>query len=145
MKDELELLEYIFQNSKIAVESIMRIRKERKKIDDLDNLLKDMILNYRKIGNASRTMIERRTKKARDIGILSRLATYMNIKLSGITEESISSVATMLIQACSMGKNEITNKMNEYKVKSKNVNNVANRLLQLEEQNIERLKVFLKS
>lgn len=144
MRDEIELLEYIFQNSKIGVENIMRIRKERKKSDELDEVLKDMVLNYRKIANASRTMIERRTKKTRDISILSKLATYMNVKLNGINEDSISSVATILIQASTIGKTEILDRIDEYRVKSKNVENVANRLIQLEEQNIERLNLFLK-
>lgn len=144
MREEIELLEFIFQNAKIAAESIARIRKERKKEDDLDVFLKEELLNYRKISNAAKTMIERRTKKVRDISLLTKLATYMNVKLNGINEDSTSSVAKMLIQASTMGRNEIIEKINDYKIRNKNVSNIANRLLLSEEQNIEKLTNFLK-
>ncbi len=144
MREEIELLEFIFQNAKIAAESIARIRKERKKEDDLDILLKENLLNYKKISNAAKTMIERRTKKVRDISLLTKLATYMNVKLNGINEDSTSSVAKMLIQASTMGRNEIIEKINDYKIRNKNVSNIANRLLLFEEQNIENLTNFLK-
>lgn len=53
----------------------------REKEDEYSLLLKKMRADYSKIINSSKLMIIRRKKDVEDIGLLSKIAAYMSIKI----------------------------------------------------------------
>lgn len=142
MGDEVEFLERIYQNTCISENNLRRIRKERKSKDKFDELLKEICFKYRKICVSLKAMIERRKKKISDISILTQLATYMNVKLNIGNYDNIQNISQMIIQGTKTEKDEIIRLLDEYNLKNKNVLNIANRILDFENQTINLLEEY---
>lgn len=142
MGEEVEFLECIYQNTCISENNLRRIRKERKNKDKFDELLKEISIKYKRICNSLKVMIERRKKKINDISILTQLATYMNVKINIGNYDNIQNIAQMIIQGTKTEKDEIIRLLNEYKLKNKNVLNIANRILDFDSQIIEILSKY---
>lgn len=144
MSEEIEFLNYIYQNAQMGKESIGHILK-RKDIGEIRDILEEQKNDYIKICNSARGMIERRKKKAKDISVISQMMTYMSVKANLNEDASDSHIAEMLIKGSGIGIKEITSKIAEYKKISKPIINIANRLLYLEERNIDNLKRFVQN
>ena len=139
MNEEIEFLDYIYQNAKMGQESIGRLLKTRNKKDEVEGVAKEQLNDYRKIANSAKAMIERRKKKAKELDVISKVATYMSVKMNLAKDDG----PNMLIKGSNMGITQIKKHLEEYKLKNKNVINLANRLLTIEEKNIENLKKFI--
>lgn len=143
MNEEIEFLDYIYQNAKMGQESIGRLLKTRNKKDEIESVAREQLNDYRKISNSAKGMIERRKKKVKELDVLSKVATYMSVKMNLAKDDSPRETATMLIKGSNMGITQIKKHLEEYNLKNKNVINLANRLLAIEERNIENLKKFI--
>ena len=143
MKEEIEFLEYIYQTAKMGQESIGRLLKTRKKNDEIELTIKEQLNDYRKIANSAKAMIERRKKKVKELGLMAKIGTYMNVKMNLLKDDSPKEVASMMIEGSKMGIEQIKKHLKEYNIVNKYVENIANRLLQIEERNIINLKKYL--
>ena len=139
MNEEVDFLEYIYQNAKMGIESIGRLIKSRNKDDDLDKILKEQLHDYNKIANSARGMLKRRNKETKEIGVMSKIATYMTIKMNLSKENPDKEAVDMVIKGSQMGIEQINKHLNEYRIKSKTVVNLANRLITIEKNNSEKL------
>ena len=81
-------------------------------------------------------------EKVEDISILTKLATYMGVKLNITDKNDMSSVAKMLIQGSTVTINQIEQKLQEYNIKSKYIHNLTSRLIAIEKNNIQNLEKF---
>lgn len=145
MKEEIEFLEYIYQNAKMGIESIARLIKSRNKDDNLDKIFKEQLNDYTKIANSAKGMLKRRKKDTKELGVMSKIATYMTIKINLSKENPDKEAIDMVIKGSQMGIEQITKHLNEYRIKTKTVINLANRLIAIEERNLERLVKELKN
>ncbi len=143
MNEEIEFLESIYQNVKFTQESIARIIKMRDKNDELNSIIKQQYLEYKKISNSAKAMIERRKKKVKEVGVMTKIATYVGIKANMLNGEDISQIALMLVEGSKVGTEQLNRYMNEYNVTNKNIINLANRLLNIEKDNIQKLQKFI--
>lgn len=140
MNDDIEFLEYIYQNTKMEIESIARILKIRKKNDILNSILKEQLYEYNKIANSAMNMLKRRNREIKDIGIMSKIATYMSIKINSKKDNPQKDIIDMLIKEKTIQVDQIKKHMEEYRIKCKTVINLANRLIHLEENHVNILK-----
>lgn len=143
MSEEIEFLDYIYQNSKMSQESIGRLLKTRNKKDEIEEVIREQLNNYRRISNSAKAMIERRRKKVKELDVLSKVAMYMSVKINLSKNDGQKETANMLINESSMYITQIQKNLKEYRIKNKNIINLANRLLAIESSNIEKLKKFL--
>ena len=143
MNEEIEFLESIYQNVKFTQESIARIIKMRDKNDELNSIIKQQYLEYKKISNSAKAMIERRKKKVKEVGVMTKIATYVGIKANMLNGEDISQIALMLVEGSKVGTEQLNRYMNEYNVTNKNIINLVNRLLNIEKDNIQKLQKFI--
>lgn len=143
MNEEIEFLESIYQNVKFTQESIARIIKMRDKNDELDSIIKQQYLEYKKISNSAKAMIERRKKKVKEVGVMTKIATYVGIKANMLNGEDISQIALMLVEGSKVGTEQLNRYMKEYNVTNKNIINLVNRLLNIEKDNIQKLQKFI--
>lgn len=139
MNEEVEFLEYIYQNAKMGIESIGRLIKSRNKDDKLDQIFKEQLHDYTKIANSARGMLKRRNKETKEIGVMSKIATYMTIKMNLSKENPDKEAVDMVIKGSQMGIEQITKHLKDYRIKSKTVINLANRLISIEEKNLTKL------
>lgn len=140
MKDEIEFLEYIYQNAKMGIESIGRLIKAREKDDKINKILKEQLHDYNNIAISAKGMLKRRNKDVKDVSLMSKIATYMTIKINLSKKDGDKEAVDMMIKGSEMGIEQIKKHLNEYKHLNKTVVNLANRLLNIEENNIQKLK-----
>lgn len=146
MNEEIEFLEYIYQNAKICQETIARIIKNRNKKDELENVIKTQYFEYKKISNSAKNMLERRKKKVNEeISVMAKIVTYMEIKKNIAKENDVTEIVCLLIEGSKVGIEQISTRLNEIKVTNKPVLNLANRLINIEKNNIEELKKYVES
>ena len=129
LKEEIEFLNYIYQNSKIAIEYIMRLLKTRNEGDEIEVILKEQLKGYKKILTSTEAMLERRKKKAQDITIFEKIGTYFNVK-NIIDTDNIVSIAEMFIQGSKAGIAQIQKNLKDYNIENKNVVKIGNRMIE---------------
>ena len=139
MNEEVEFLEYIYENAKMGIESIGRLIKSRNKDDKLDEIFKEQLHDYNKVANSARGMLKRRNKETKEIGVMSRIATYMTIKMNLSKENPDKEAVDMVMKGSIMGIDQINKHLQEYRIKSKTVMNIANRLIAIEQNNLLKL------
>ena len=144
MKEEIEFLEYIYQNSKMGQDSIINMLKTRNKNDEIELVLKEQLKDYRKVVNSASAMLERRMKKVKDINVMAKIGTYMNIKLNMLEDDSPQKVADMFIEGSKMGIEQIEKNLQEYNISNKYVKNLVEKLLEIEKKNISNLHKYSK-
>ncbi len=144
MKEEIEFLEYIYQNSKMGQDSIINMLKTRNKNDEIELVLKEQLEDYRKVVNSASAMLERRMKKVKDINVMAKIGTYMNIKLNMLEDDSPQKVADMFIEGSKMGIEQIEKNLQEYNISNKYVKNLGEKLLEIEKKNISNLHKYSK-
>lgn len=142
MYDDVNLLEYIYQSAKISQETVGRIINLKSEEDDLKRLLKEQLLNYKKIASSARTMLERRNKKIKEIGIFSQMITYMSTKLNISQKDDETNNKNIVNIICQNSKQEIDElniKLKESNIKSKSIVNLAERFIKFEQEFLGKL------
>lgn len=144
MYDDIEVLEYIYESAIIAIEEISHVLKINNNIENINEILKNIIFNYRKIALSAKQMLERRNKKVKEIGMITKMISYMNIKLNINEEDKVEEVIQIIIQGCNISIDNMIKKINNSKIKRKSIINLANRFVMFEKETIEKIKIFLK-
>ena len=143
MDNNIELLNYIYQNSQMGYTSISDL------IDTVEDMEFKEILNsqydeYLKINEEAKKLLIKSGKEEKEIGMFAKISSYIMIKINLMKDKSISHICEMMLQGSNMGIIDITKKINSYDDVEKENLKLAKRLLTLEEKNIEELQPFLK-
>lgn len=143
MDGNVELLNYIYQNSEMGVTTINQL------IGICDNeeyktLLQSQLTEYTNINKLAEEKINELNKEAKEINTFSKASTYMMINMKTLLDNSPSHISEMLIQGGTMGIIDITKKIKEYPNADKEILDLADRLLKFEQKNIEESKKYLK-
>ena len=144
MKDEIELLEYIHQSARIGQETIGRILVVKDIETKFDVEIKESLNNYKKIVYSAKSMLIRRKKKVRDITMGTKMAIYMSIKRSLSENINDELIANQICKYSEIALMELQDFVKETKIKSKTIQNLANRLIKYEEENIEKYNKYSK-
>ena len=140
MNDDFSFLEYVYQSAKSEQENINRVIHTRNKKDEVDGILREINNNYKKISNAAKLMIERRKKEVKDISILSKMVTYMNIKKNIEKNTNSNEIKKWLNKNINAGIDELKKMMDDSKLKSKTIINLGNRYIDIENENLKKLE-----
>ena len=141
MEQEIEFLNYIYQNAEMGMIGIDHIKKE---IQDkkLMKMIKEQEKDYQTICEETKKILNKKDEEEKSIGMIAKMMTYMDAKMKTMTDKSASNIAKMMIEGTNKGIIEIQEKLNNYDV-SKKAKNLAEKLLEIEQKNIEDLKEFL--
>jgi len=142
MDQNVELLNYIHQNSQMGKDTISQlilINKEEK----YKKMLQSQFDEYKNIFDLTDNKLKQCNKKAKNINILAEVSTYIMINLKTLTNKTPSHISEMLIQGSTMGIVDITKKIKEYPNAEKEILDLANKLLEFEQNNIEECKKYL--
>jgi hypothetical protein len=143
MDKNVEFLNYIHQNAEMGKDTINQLigiseDEEYKKI------MKSQLEEYKMIYNSTDEKLKQLNKEAKDINAFSKVSTYIMINLKTLANKSPSHISEMLIQGSTMGIIDLTKKLKEYAYADKEILALANKLLQLEENNVEEYKKYIK-
>lgn len=142
MDKKTELLNYIYQNSKMGIIAIDNI------IDHVEdkNLLKtikEQQKDYYKICNDATSLLTTTNGELKDISSMTKIMTYIDAKLSVLTDNSSNNIAKMMINGSNRGIIEIEEKLNNYLCQDKKITALAKELLRIEKKNLDNLKKYL--
>ena len=134
-------LNEMFQNAHIAMQSISNLSPEVKDNDVKEELLTEYDQYEKFIGELSAYMTQKGLKPE-DIGVMKKAMLWGSIKMKTLTGADKSKVADMMIKGATMGITELTSLKNDGNMDSKTVE-FLDKLLNIEESSIQRLKAFL--
>lgn len=143
MNTNVELLNYIYQNSQMGLDTISHLMNVT---DDAEykDVLKSQYNEYDKIFQESKNKLEHFDKEGKDIGFYQKVSADMMINLKTMTDNSPSHISEMMIQGSTMGVIDSIKKLNEYTNADSDIRSLGEKLLHFEEANIEQCKQYLK-
>ncbi len=143
MDKNAELLNYVYQNAQMGIETIGQIC-EMLKEDEFKKLLKDQHKEYKDLGGRAKLLLSENGYDEKSIGEFAKLSSYVMINMQTIRDKSNSHIADMLIKGSNMGIVEGTKRLHEYEDSCKEeAVSLMKELVKVEESNLENLKKYL--
>lgn len=142
MNENAELLNFIYQNSQMGVETIqqlMGIVRDEKFKKQLESQFKE----YEEIHSTARKMLNEKGYDEKGISAMEKIRTYLMLNMQTMTDKSSSHIAEMLIIGSNMGIINAVKNLKKYKGVEAKIRSLMERLLIFEENNVQRLKEFL--
>ncbi len=145
MDENIEMLEYIYQTSSMGASSMTDlINALHNKDNKIKKILEEQLKCYEKYTKESKKILEKRKVKPKDIGIMVKTMSKIEINKEIIKDNSDAAIADLLIQGFTMGNLEMEKKINNYENKiDKKILNIAKELLKFGENNINKMKSYL--
>lgn len=142
MDENIEMLNYIYQNAEMGKTSIEQILKE---VEDLEfrDVLKEQLKDYEYVMDKSDSLLHDEGKLPKGIDAMPKIMSYIKIKMDTLKDDTSSHIAEMMMQGSNMGITEITKNLNKYENVDDEVKDLASRLLKIEQDNVEKLKPYL--
>lgn len=142
MKDNIEFLNYIYQNARMGIIGIENIEEKITDIE-LKKIIKEQLNDYEKICEEVIQIFVKYNKKEKDINAMAKINTYLSSNLNLIRKDPNQEIAKLMIKGSNTGIIQITEKINKYKEADENIIKIAKKLLKIEERNLEQLKPYL--
>lgn len=142
MTGNAELLNYIYQNAQMGVETIEHLLEIAKE-DNFLRQLSDQLKQYEAFYDKAAQMLNANGFDEKGISSFEKFRTYLMINFQTLSDDSTSHIAEMMITGSNMGVVDTIKKQKEYKDAEKDILNLIKELQQFEERNLEKLKDFL--
>ena len=142
MNQDMELLQYVYQNTKMGEDNLKSLLPSVKNTDLKAHLHKQMS-GYSQFNNQAEEEIYKHNGQPKENSTMSKFAAHMGVKMNVLKDNSASHVAEMTIQGSTMGIVDITEHLNRCSGADPAAKRLANDVLHFEQDNIERLKTFL--
>jgi len=143
MNANAELLNFIYQNSEMGVNTISQLI-DIVKDQDFKKHLESQYNEYKEIHTAARALLNENGYDEKGISAFAKIRTYLMINMQTLTDKSPSHVAEMLIIGSNMGVIDAIKNIKKYEQEAEpNIIKLMKRLLRFEENNIQQLKKFL--
>ncbi len=142
MEKDIELLQNIYQNSGMGVESITKLLEVVE-----DNKFKEYLLTqlneYKQIHEEVKTVIHSLGQNEKPIGNFSKVNLNLMINVKTLLDKTPSHIAQMLMNGSVMGVISGIKDLKEYKDCKQQYLKILNKLVEIEEKNYQQLKKFL--
>lgn len=142
MNGNAELLNFIYQNSQMGVETIDKL-KEIAEDEAFKQQLEAQFNEYRNIHYAAKQKLNENGYDEKGIGAFEKIRTYLMLNMQTLTNKSTPHIAEMLIIGSNMGVIDAIKNLREYEGVEADITGLMERLLKFEEDNIHQLKTFL--
>lgn len=138
-----ELLNFVYQNSQMGVDTItqlMDITKDEAFKDRLHAQLKE----YRQIHDQAAQMLEENGFNEEGLSAFEKIRTYLMVNFQTLSDDSTSHIAEMLMVGSNMGVIDAIKNIRKYRQKAEpDIVKLMEHLKQFEENNVERFKQYL--
>lgn len=142
MNKNVELLNYIYQNSQMGLDTISHLLGIVED-EEYKSVLKSQYNEYDEIFQETKDKLDNYNKEGKDISFYQKATADVMINLKTITDKSPSHISEMMIQGSTMGVIESIKKLKEYKDAESGILGLGEKLLNFEENNIGQLKKYL--
>ena len=142
MNEDIELLNFIYQNAKMGIVGIDNIKSSIKD-KELLKLIKEQENDYYAICTKAIKYLSLSNSERKNVNMMAKAMTYMDAKKKLMKDSSSSNIAKMMMEGNNIGIIAITEKLNNYKDVNKKIVKLAKDLLKIEQRNLENLKQYL--
>ncbi len=142
MSNTEELLNYVYKNSQMGVNTIEQLLGIVED-EDFKKHIDSQLNEYRQINEESKKLLDRLGYEEKGVGAFSEISAYMMINFKTLRDKSPSNIAEMLINGSTMGIIQATRNLKRYKDEDKEFLGLMEKLLKTEENNFQQLKKFL--
>lgn len=142
MNDDVKLLNFIYQNSQMGVETIDQLEKivEDKKFK---RYLKEKYEGYCKIHKDAKAKLNSHGYDEKGISSFEKMRTYLMINMQTLTDKSTSHIAEMLMIGSTMGIINAIRNLADYSHAKKDVIKLMETLKSFEEKSYDDLQKFI--
>lgn len=142
MKENIELLNYIYKSAKMSLVEINEI-KPNIKDNPMLSLLKEQEETYFTICTKTAEQLLNLKTEPEEISSISRVMTFTDTRISTMNDSSNDNIAKNLISSNNKNIIDIQYQINKYHGKTSKVLKLANELLRARQRNLESLKKYL--
>lgn len=142
MNGNAELLNFIYQNSQMGVETIKQLIGIVED-EEFKKQLESQFNEYKEIHNTAKSMLNKNGYDEKGIGSFDKIKTYLMLNMETMTDKKTSHISEMLIIGSNMGVINTVKNIKKYQDAEPKIISLMERLLKFEENNIQKLKAFL--
>ena len=142
MNGNAELLNFVYQNSQMGVETIeqlLDIVKDKEFKEHLHEQYEVYLMFHRD----AKELLNDSGHDEKGLSAFEKIRTYLMINIQTMMDQSTSHIAQMMITGSTMGVTEAIQKEHDYKDADKKILDLMEDLQGFEEKNIKKLKKFL--
>ena len=137
-----KMLNLISKNAEMGVVGIDAV-KDYAKGDKFKKELLNQREEYNKIYTSSHNMLFENGCDVSHPSAMAKMSTEMMSRMKTMTDPTDSKIAEMMLQGSAMGVAKVIRNANEYTGESEQIRDLAHKLQQTEELNIENMKRYL--
>ena len=138
-----ELLNFVYQNSQMGVDTITQLLEIAQDGDFKDHL-HAQLKEYRQIHDKAAQMLEANGFTEEGLTAFEKIRTYLMINFQTLSDDSTSHIAEMLRVGSNMGGIDAIKNIRKYKdVAEADILELMEHLKKFEENNVERFKPYL--
>lgn len=145
MNENLELMEYLYQNSEMGVHTLTKLLKElNDKENKIKKLVEEQLKEYEKFLKESKAIIKKYKLEPEGVSFMAKMGSDMGIKKEVKCDNSDASIAHMIIEGVTMGLVDIETKIKNYDgIVENDILKLAENYKKALEKQLEDLKEYL--
>ena len=145
MDENLELLEYLYKNSEMGVNTMTKLIQELNGKDNkIKKLVEKQLKEYEGFYKDTKDIIKKYKLEPKGNGMMSKMMADMGIKKEVDSDNSDSAIAKMIIEGATMGIVEIESKIKNYKSSVKpDILELAKKYKHVLDNQVDELKKYL--
>ena len=142
-KQDMELANKLNADLSMAIESGTAMAGKLKS-SNLKNYLFSHVEKYEELQKQLHKVVHNSEKKLKSTNVISRAFLWMQVQLSSFRKSDESDYIESFIKGSEMGIESSTNLLNKYSGANKKITDIATNLQNIELENIDKLKDYLK-
>lgn len=142
MNGNAELLNFIYQNSQMGVDTINQLIGITED-ENFKKYLNSQLNEYREIHTTAKSLLNQNGYDEKGISAFDKIKTYLMINMQTLTDKTPSHISEMLIIGSNMGVIDAVKNIKRYQEAEREIVGLMEKLLRFEENNIQQLKSFL--
>ena len=142
MINDTEMLTYILQNAEMGCQGVKCVR-EGKLSMAMDSLLCDQLARYGKLYQTAGDMLKSRGEELHRVSPIAKRMAKMATNRDLKRDPTSSHIAEMMIKGNTIGVNKMAQHLRDYDRTDPNITLLAKKMLDVEQEHIGELKMFL--
>jgi len=142
MNGNAELLNFVYQNSQMGVDTIKQLIGIAED-NEFKRHLEAQYNGYKEIHTKAEILLNTNGYDEKGLSTLEKIKTYMMINMQTLTNKTSSHISEMLMIGSNMGIIDAVKNLKRYSGAEEEITGLMEKLQKFEEDNIQQLKKFL--
>ena len=145
MNENMELLNFVYENAEMGVHTLNILSDTLRKRDNkIKGLIEDELKEYNNFLKESEKLLKKNKIEPKKTNLMAKLSSKMGITMETMKDNSDPAIASIVIEGLTMGIVEMQTKIENYKkLVDKKILKLSIKFLKFQEEEIEKLKTFM--